>query len=149
MCRDLIANTLTFMHGRISQSLPIRQFLLTNLQRQASDTEFDFRIPLDILGNAISDIGDFPYDETDRITFDKPTLFIKGGDSKYINRKNIPVANALFPQNRLVTVDGVGHWGECPKHAAKDQILTPARSLVHSEKPKEFVDIVADFCKSR
>lgn len=108
-------------------SLPIRQFLLTNLIQKNKDEPFSFRLPLDILHESIHNIGDFPVTEADGVTFDKPTLFIKGADSKYINRKNVPVAEALFPNSRLEVVQGAGHW-------------------VHSEKPKEFVDIVTAFC---
>lgn len=70
------------------------------------------RLPLDILSDSIDDIGDFPFDTQGEARFTKPALFIKGGDSKYINRKNIGAAEALFPNMRLETVDGAGHWGE-------------------------------------
>lgn len=95
-----------------SQSLPIRQFLLTNLVQRSKDEPFVFRLPLDILLESISDIGDFPFTEADGVTFDKPTLFVKGADSKYINRKNIPVAQNLFPNSRVEIIEGAGHWGE-------------------------------------
>ena len=77
------------------------------------------RLPLDILLASISNIGDFPFGverDPPETTFDKPTLFIKGGDSKYINRKNIPVAEKLFPQSKLEIVQGTGHWGEIAVH---------------------------------
>jgi len=74
---------------------------------------FKFRIPLDILLDSIPHIGDFPFSGTDGVTFDKPTLFVKGAESKYINKKNIPVAEKLFPNMKLETIEGAGHWGEC------------------------------------
>lgn len=116
------------------------------------------RLPLDILLASISNIGDFPFGverNPPETTSDKPTLFIKGGDSKYINRKNIPVAEKLFPRSKLEIVQGTGHWGERAVH-----VLTRARRTeeadagaisthptVHSEKPKEFVDIVEAFVR--
>ena len=69
------------------------------------------RLPLDTLLESISDIGDFPYDPDGDVSFDKPTLFIKGALSKYINRKNIPAAQSLFPNSRVHIVEDAGHWG--------------------------------------
>ena len=69
------------------------------------------RLPLDTLLDSIADIGNFPFDPESGVTFDKRTLFIKGALSKYINRKNIPVAQALFPASSVHTVEGAGHWG--------------------------------------
>ena len=40
-----------------------------------------FRIPLSILGNVTSDIGDFPYEPGHR-TWEGQTLFVKGTKSK-------------------------------------------------------------------
>ncbi|GAA6024065.1 hypothetical protein JCM8202_004235, partial [Rhodotorula sphaerocarpa] len=48
--------------------------------------------------------------------------------SKYINSRNIPVIKQFFPDSRLETLDA-GHW-------------------VHAEKPKEFVELLYDFCKT-
>ncbi len=56
-----------------------------------------------------------------------PTLFIKGEHSRYLNRHNIPVAEAFFPNMRLETLD-TGHW-------------------VHAEKPSETVKLIEDFVK--
>ena len=61
----------------IGQSLPVRQFLATNLVRPTAQEPFRWRIPVDILARAISDLGDFPYSPGER-KFDRPTLFIKG-----------------------------------------------------------------------
>lgn len=69
------------------------------------------RLPLDILRESIDNIGDFPYTPEASTTFEKPALFVKGELSKYINRKNIPVAQALFPRCKVHTIEGAGHWG--------------------------------------
>jgi pimeloyl-ACP methyl ester carboxylesterase len=86
-----------------------RQFLLTNLVPTESK-DLGWRISLDNLEEGLKDIGDFPY-EPGETTFDKPTLFIKGETSKYINRKNLEVCKQFFPNMQLKTVPGVGHWG--------------------------------------
>lgn len=86
--------------------------MLTNLTKEKDSPKYSVRLPLDILSDSIDNIGDFPFDPKDGARFDKPVLFIKGGNSKYINRKNVGVAEELFPQMRLEIIDGVGHWGE-------------------------------------
>lgn len=61
-----------------------RAFLLTNLLPAAHEHHHHpvkFRIPLDIIDRAISNIGDFPY-ETGERQWSGPTLFIKGSKSK-------------------------------------------------------------------
>ncbi|GAA5916215.1 uncharacterized protein JCM6883_000692 [Sporobolomyces salmoneus] len=106
--------------------LGVRQFLLTNLDRASPSDPYKFRLPLSYLRNAIDEIGHFPYAPGERI-FDKPSLFLKGKKSKYINSKNIPIINQFFPNSRLETLDA-GHW-------------------VHAERPKEFVDLLDGFLK--
>lgn len=85
-----------------------------------------FRIPLDILSDHISAIGDFPYD-LGSSSWDGPALFVKGEHSKYINHKNIPNCEQFFPNMTLEKLDA-GHW-------------------VHAERPVEFVDMVSKFIK--
>ncbi|KAG8934078.1 hypothetical protein FRC01_005239 [Tulasnella sp. 417] len=104
----------------------VRQFLLTNLDRVQHETGHHqkFRIPLEILDKAIDGIGDFPY-EPDHRKWDGKTLFVKGSRSKYINRKNIPIAKEYFPNMEMITLEA-GHW-------------------VHAEKPIEFVNRVSEF----
>ncbi|POY74906.1 hypothetical protein BMF94_1882 [Rhodotorula taiwanensis] len=111
---------------RTEPDLGVRQFLLTNLDRATPADPYHFRIPIDFLQNAIGEIGAFPYTPGERV-YDKPSLFLKGSKSKYINSRNIPVINQFFPNSRLETLDA-GHW-------------------VHAERPKEFVEFVHDFCK--
>lgn len=81
------------MGSRLARQDPsIRQFLLTNLHRASSDEPWTFRVPVDTIKRHLAQIGDFPYDVGSR-TWDGRTLFVKGAKSKYLNRKNIPVAN--------------------------------------------------------
>ena len=109
------------------QSLPTRQFLLTNaLTSPGPDAHIVFRVPLTILSKAIPSIGEFPYDPANSPpTWSGPTLFLKGAKSKYINRRNIPVAEQFFPKSRLEILDA-GHW-------------------VHAEQPIETVRLVKEF----
>ena len=55
----------------------MRQFLLTNLERQDASSPWKFRLPLDYLLPAIDEIGKFPYQPGERV-YERPTLFLKG-----------------------------------------------------------------------
>ncbi len=57
-------------------------FLLTNLvvPPHTSHEHAHFRIPINVLGNSIQDIGSFPYEDRER-RWDGKTLFIKGAKS--------------------------------------------------------------------
>lgn len=92
----------------------------------APDRTIKFRIPLDIIHDAIPSIGEFPY-RPGEASWRGPTLFVKGDKSNYINRHNVPVAQAFFPNMVLETLDA-GHW-------------------VHAERPAEFVDLVDRFVR--
>lgn len=104
----------------------IRQWLLTNLVKTDNNEQLHWRISLDNLTEGLDEIGKFPYESSEK-TFDKPVLFIKGELSKYINRKSQAVAEGYFPNMKVETVNGAGHW-------------------VHAEKPAEFQQLLIDFC---
>ncbi|GMK54377.1 hypothetical protein CspeluHIS016_0109630 [Cutaneotrichosporon spelunceum] len=118
---------------KVEPDVAIRQFLLTNvLNKDDGDGKsyLAFRVPLDIMAEEIPEIGGFPYTQPPPVTedspqWDGPALFIKGKKSPYINRKNIPVCEAYFPNMQLVTLD-TGHW-------------------VHAEQPAQTTDAVAKF----
>ncbi|KAJ7599245.1 Alpha/Beta hydrolase protein [Mycena floridula] len=84
-------------------------FLMTNLV-VPPDGPVHFRLPLDILEESVSEIGSFPYNPGEA-SWPGPTLFIKGTKSAFINRHNIPLAEQLFPNMRLETLEA-GHWGK-------------------------------------
>ncbi|TIB74110.1 hypothetical protein E3Q23_02779 [Wallemia mellicola] len=112
----------------VEPNMAIRQFLLTNAEMNKDTGFYKFRIPVEILRDAIPAIGDFPYKAEDEVTFDKPTTFVKGSNSAYLNHKNIPLAEKFFPNMKLVTFQA-GHF-------------------VHTEKPFEFVQLVTDDIES-
>ncbi|PIL35643.1 hypothetical protein GSI_02372 [Ganoderma sinense ZZ0214-1] len=107
----------------------IRAFLLMNLEHPTAQHQrpLKFRVPVQLLGDSIPEIGGFPWSPGER-TFDGPTLFIKGTKSKYINRHNVDSAKAFFPNMILEELDA-GHW-------------------VHSERPNEFKALVTNFIKN-
>lgn len=89
----------------------VRMFLLTNLKRN-SKGELRFRVPYEILGQSLKTIGGF-LDTTTVQPFERPTLFIAGGNSPYLK----PFENqerkikSLFPNSELQVAEGAGHWG--------------------------------------
>lgn len=112
--------------------LATRQFLLTNTRTDPSTGTLVFRIPLDLLSRSIPHIGDFPHPPPGKEASPKwegPTLFLKGKNSKYLNKYNIPTAKDYFPSMRLETLDA-GHW-------------------VHAEQPGETVRLVSDFIEKK
>lgn len=114
---------------KIEPTLSVRQFLLTNLERDGD--AMHFRIPVDILIRSLSEIGYFPYappkDDSSppERQWEGRTLFVKGEKSKYINRRNLPLCKAYFPHMELTTMP-TGHW-------------------CHAEKPNEFMRDVHNF----
>ncbi|TFK33462.1 alpha/beta-hydrolase [Crucibulum laeve] len=103
----------------------IRMFLLTNLCPITKAHPYArFRVPLDILDDAIPEIGSFPYLPGER-EFKGRTLFIKGTQSAYINRHSMSAIHSFFPNMKMAELDA-GHW-------------------VHGERPAEFLRLVSDF----
>lgn len=63
---------------------------------------------------------------SEKVSFNKETLFIKGGKSPYISEKHYPEIAALFPQSKTVAIENAGHW-------------------LHAEKPAEFYEACINF----
>lgn len=101
-----------------------RLFLLKNLYRR-EDNSFGWRMNLAAIEHNIEEVGQ---ETTSDVSFTKPTLFIKGEKSRYIQDKDIPAIQNLFPQVKIETVPNAGHW-------------------VHAEAPEKFYQLVVDFIK--
>lgn len=102
----------------------VRQFLLKNLQRK-KEGGFSWKLNLPVIGENLSNIGlDLQYPGK----FEKPTLFVRGSRSKYIQDDDMKRVKGIFPKAELITLD-TGHW-------------------VQAEKPKEFVEEVEKWLKS-
>lgn len=94
----------------------VRQFLLTNLQRNADG--WSWRIPLQVLADALPELLRWPSDLSGR--WHGPTYFVYGGASNYVEPCSRPVIDAHFPAAQYHCLEGVGHW-------------------VHAQAPKEFI----------
>ena len=84
----------------------IRQFLLKNLKREDNDT-FTWKLNLPVIRKNIERIGEAVDDSR---AVEKPVLFVGGEKSEYIRKDDHPLIARIFPQSRIVTIPGAGHW---------------------------------------
>lgn len=91
------------------KDLTIRQFLLGNLYKPEGEQTMKFRIPLNYLGKALDNIGNFPFTDPDAVRFEKPALFVRGTKSHYVPDEALPIIGRFFPRFELVDIDA-GHW---------------------------------------
>ena len=101
-----------------------RQFLLKSLYWQEPG-QLAFRFNLAVFNGAMHEIGK-PLLEN--AIYNKPTLFIRGGNSDYILEEDFETIKNHFPDSRIETIPGVGHW-------------------LHAENPKLFYEITSSFLK--
>ena len=100
------------------ESLPIRQFLLTNLMRDPESGTQKFRIPIKYLADSLDKMADFPFKDPESARFEGRTLFVRGTKSHYVADEMLPTIGRFFPSFEIKDVE-CGHW-------------------VVSEKPEEF-----------
>ena len=99
-----------------------RQFLLKSLYWQEPG-QLAFRFNLAVFNVKIDEIGK-PLPET--AIFDKPALFIRGGNSNYILDSDFITIKNHFSDSRIETIPNAGHW-------------------LHAENPKLFYEITNSF----
>ncbi|HLP65801.1 alpha/beta fold hydrolase [Flavobacterium sp.] len=101
-----------------------RQFIMKNVY-WVEPGQLGFRFNLKVFNDNIDEIGTaLPQNAL----FTNPTLFIRGGNSRYILDNDLPQIENHFPNNSLVTVPNVGHW-------------------LHAENPKAFFEETVHFLK--
>ena len=100
----------------------IRQFLLKNVYRVSKD-EFGFRFNLKSLTENYDEVGIALPSLTQ---FNGETLFLRGGNSGYIDDNDRNLIEAHFPNSEIVTVKNAGHW-------------------LHAENPTDFYNEVVSF----
>lgn len=102
-----------------------RQFLMKNLYWKEPD-QLAFRFNLDVFNSEIDNVGKaLP----ENAIFEKPALFIRGGNSGYIHDGDFELIKHHFPKARIVTIKNAGHW-------------------LHAESPKEFFETTMLFLKA-
>lgn len=83
-----------------------RHFLLQNLIQSAG--QLQWRANLEILRDNMSDIDQFP--DIGQYQFNKPTLFLGGKNSEYIQDKDQATIKHYFPMAEMQMLDDAGHW---------------------------------------
>ena len=73
-------------------------------------------------------MADFPYKDPERHRFEKPALFVRGTESKYVPDDVLPLVGRFFPRFEVRDISGAGHW-------------------VAAERPEEFRRVVVEFLR--
>ncbi|MCW2120576.1 alpha/beta fold hydrolase [Flavobacterium sp. 7A] len=110
--------------GNFITDFGTRQFLMKSLY-WIKPGQLAFRFNLAVFNQKVNEIG---VELPDNAVFNKPTLFIRGGNSKYILDADIDNINVHFPDMKLETIPNAGHW-------------------LHAENPKLFHQFASDFLK--
>lgn len=100
-----------------------RQFLMKNLAHDAGSGVYTWQMNLEGIYNGYDRLNE---PVTSDMTFDKPTLFVRGERSNYVRDEDIPAIRWLFPEAEVVTIPDAGHW-------------------VHAEAPEAFAGAVLTF----
>ncbi len=96
------------------------QFLMKNLYWRTDD-QLAWRVNAELLKRDLTAILAAIGSETVRV----PTLFIRGGQSDYILREDLPAIKEQFPNSTVETVPYAGHW----VHAqAPDEVVAMIRA---------------------
>lgn len=103
----------------------IRQFLMKNLHWK-DRSKLGWKANLEVIQENLPEI--FRAIDSS-VPYDKPSLFIRGGESLYIRQKHIPRIKKLFTKAKVETIEGASHW-------------------LHAEKPDEFYQLVMQFLQS-
>lgn len=84
-----------------------RAFLLKNLKSNGNGG-YEWRCDLSEITRTYLNVANF--NSVEGVTFDKPTLFIKGGKSPYLDPiEDAEKINSLFPQATITSIDDAGH----------------------------------------
>ena len=99
---------------------PIRQFLLQNLVRV--EDGFSWRINLAAITQNKDSLFAYPESQPSKAEI----LFIRGNHSDYILTEHYDFIDRQFPNSRIQTMEGTGHW-------------------LHAEKPRELTEWLFEF----
>jgi len=101
-----------------------RQFLLKNLSRR-KEGGFEWKINLPVIEKNIEIIGE---GMEEQLAIEKDVLFIRGEKSDYIKDEDNILIVQHFPNSKIETIKGAGHW-------------------VHAEQPEALLNTVTDFLR--
>ncbi len=99
-----------------------RQFIMKSLY-WVEPGQLGWRFNLPVFSEKIDNIGQaLPADAT----FNGPTLFLKGANSRYISEQDVAEIGHHFPNSQIVTIANAGHW-------------------LHAENPSDFYEACIRF----
>lgn len=100
----------------------VRMFILKSLYR-IGQSRLAWRLNIQSIYDNIDNVFE---GITSSYTFDKASLFIKGGDSGYIVDEDYDLIRKNFPNALFKTIEGASHW-------------------VHADKPDELCAVFSEF----
>lgn len=100
------------------------QFLMKNLYWQTED-QLAWRVNVPLLDRELQSVLAAIGPEKVMV----PTVFIRGGQSGYILREDIPAIQEQFPNSRIETVPYAGHWVHVQ---APDEVIATIRESARS-----------------
>ena len=103
---------------------PIRAFLLHNLAYDSERKRYAWRPNLEVLLHNMRNITGFELGTNEY--YDRPTLFIYGTGSNYVNSEHGETIARHFPAARFEGLEGAGHW-------------------MHAEQPQAFIQACEAF----
>lgn len=101
-----------------------RQFLMKSLYWKTPE-QLAFRFNLDVFSRNRGIVGE---QLPENSVFEKPVLFLRGANSRYIKDEDMDLIKTHFPNAQLETVANAGHW-------------------LHAENPKAFFEKTLAFLK--
>lgn len=99
-----------------------RQFLLKSLGRD-DNGKFIWKINLPVITEKIENVSQAI--DSDK-TFDHPTLFITGANSRYVQDKDKGDIEKYFPKSNIIKIKNAGHW-------------------IHAEQPEAIIRTIQAF----
>lgn len=108
--------------ARYVPEVPIRQFLLKNLDRDKQGI-FSWKINLKTIKDHIENVGEATFPP---YPINIPTLFVRGKHSDYITDEDIAAIREHFTDVSVETIGNAGHW-------------------LHAEQPEAFLKVISAF----
>lgn len=108
--------------SHLGQDQSTIQFLMKNLSR-TPEGHLEWKSNMPVIIDAYQNLME---EVTPLAPFTGPVLFVRGEKSKYILDEDLPLIHDLFPEAKLITIPGAGHW-------------------VHADAPQAFTAAVMDF----
>jgi esterase len=110
-----------YLMGALEGDLSEVLFIMKDLTRMP-EGGFEWKMNLPVLNKNYPILMDTVYGAD----FMKPTLFVRGSKSHYVQDSDMPLILDLFPEAELETIEGAGHW-------------------IHADKPRELLEVLLRF----